>query len=745
MTTKGRTTTEHPNVRHRPLTPQKVSELLLHWISRAKRILERRKARLFSELNHALPEVQVGGKSARWGCPGNAASALRSLRPTLTTSRRRCCRHAMADAEHGDPCRAAPPAEPLPEADALPMRAVASLSARLDACFEAVKCVVCQDSLTNPVQLECCHMLCETCVDHTLARTPHDAMGRTPCPMCRAPINKRALRAAPLPLAQIVQSFGRLQILIGDAEASVRDERPPAESAPAMDASPCAATEQRGVSMSSRTSSAASSPTRATGLTVSTYPVSACVFCPRGVDPSTIAPGADVGALRSFSVAGKGKSTVRVHEECAFYAEKVYACNNVFKNVEKAVRAAKKHLCGREACGRKGAAIVCAVDDCAARYHLVCAVAEKDCQIVQDGSYAMFCPKHKHLAPELDVAEFALHQVEPGGSQARASADECMSCGIGGNLILCDGCSRACHLKCAGLPGLPHGDWYCGVCSGTHELREKENDGDIGVPTLVPKTQTPSPKARRKRKSDAQAPVLQPLSVNVSGRNPPVGTERSAVRTLAPSYKRRRRSGEPIVILPTGLNAEAREMLRAAQKRHKGVFALASDFSPRVTHILVKEYSRDDDPARTVKLCKGIVSKLPIICFKWVEDAMCNVECPLLSSPTYIHSVSRSRGDGGLFEGQRFYFRSFRDSPVCKEDIIQIVKAGMGTVMTHEPTMATAIQESGKTFVVKSREAGNESQQKSRRQSQLFSQLPAVCEEVTPEWILDLCLRKVTR
>ncbi len=44
--------------------------------------------------------------------------------------------------------------------------------------------------------------------------------------------------------------------------------------------------------------------------------------------------------------------------------------------------------------------------------------------------------------------------------------DVCMTCSEGGGgrvLLLCDGCDRACHLKCT-VPRLrrtPAGDWFC--------------------------------------------------------------------------------------------------------------------------------------------------------------------------------------------------------------------------------------------------------------------------------------------
>lgn len=54
----------------------------------------------------------------------------------------------------------------------------------------------------------------------------------------------------------------------------------------------------------------------------------------------------------------------------------------------------------------------------------------------------------------------------------------CMECGRGDdedNLMLCDGCERACHTYCANLDALPEGDWFCWVCQ---ENRDRELAGE---------------------------------------------------------------------------------------------------------------------------------------------------------------------------------------------------------------------------------------------------------------------------
>lgn len=46
------------------------------------------------------------------------------------------------------------------------------------------------------------------------------------------------------------------------------------------------------------------------------------------------------------------------------------------------------------------------------------------------------------------------------------NSDECRLCKMDGNLICCDGCPEAYHLKCVGVANslLPEGDWYCPEC-----------------------------------------------------------------------------------------------------------------------------------------------------------------------------------------------------------------------------------------------------------------------------------------
>ncbi len=45
--------------------------------------------------------------------------------------------------------------------------------------------------------------------------------------------------------------------------------------------------------------------------------------------------------------------------------------------------------------------------------------------------------------------------------------DACALCGLGGNLLCCDGCPAAYHMRCIGegAKSIPDGEWLCAECS----------------------------------------------------------------------------------------------------------------------------------------------------------------------------------------------------------------------------------------------------------------------------------------
>lgn len=52
-------------------------------------------------------------------------------------------------------------------------------------------------------------------------------------------------------------------------------------------------------------------------------------------------------------------------------------------------------------------------------------------------------------------------------AQTDANTDCCVLCGQGGNLICCDGCPAAYHMRCLGqnTKSLGEGDWMCPECA----------------------------------------------------------------------------------------------------------------------------------------------------------------------------------------------------------------------------------------------------------------------------------------
>lgn len=42
--------------------------------------------------------------------------------------------------------------------------------------------------------------------------------------------------------------------------------------------------------------------------------------------------------------------------------------------------------------------------------------------------------------------------------------EQCRQCGRGGDLLLCDGCPAAVHMRCVGLWKVPQKDWFCADC-----------------------------------------------------------------------------------------------------------------------------------------------------------------------------------------------------------------------------------------------------------------------------------------
>ena len=74
------------------------------------------------------------------------------------------------------------------------------------------------------------------------------------------------------------------------------------------------------------------------------------------------------------------------------------------------------------------------------------------------------------MTPALTAWNPATRTECAGCSHAQAdedsNLDNCVLCGLGGNLICCDGCPAAVHLRCIGetAKSIPDGEWLCAEC-----------------------------------------------------------------------------------------------------------------------------------------------------------------------------------------------------------------------------------------------------------------------------------------
>ncbi|KAL7136490.1 hypothetical protein ABFS83_10G034700 [Erythranthe nasuta] len=64
----------------------------------------------------------------------------------------------------------------------------------------------------------------------------------------------------------------------------------------------------------------------------------------------------------------------------------------------------------------------------------------------------------------LTLHDIALMLASGQNLATSGSDDMCAVCGVGGELILCNGCPQAFHAACLGLECLPPDDWYCSCC-----------------------------------------------------------------------------------------------------------------------------------------------------------------------------------------------------------------------------------------------------------------------------------------
>ena len=128
-------------------------------------------------------------------------------------------------------------------------------------------------------------------------------------------------------------------------------------------------------------------------------------------------------------------------------------------------------------------------------YHSVAREFGVAARQVQTYLYAVLKPQFPFIFVEL---KRALHQrrartgrseVYPEGTgglslvpvpyEEDGNAEFCHICQLMGDLLCCDGCERAVHLRCAGLATIPEGDWFCSAaCAARGKLPEAEAEAE---------------------------------------------------------------------------------------------------------------------------------------------------------------------------------------------------------------------------------------------------------------------------
>ncbi|KAL4858297.1 PHD and RING finger domain-containing protein [Chlorella vulgaris] len=127
----------------------------------------------------------------------------------------------------------------------------------------------------------------------------------------------------------------------------------------------------------------------------------------------------------------------------------------------------------------------------------------------------------------------------------------CMVCGGGENddlLLLCDGCDRACHTYCAGLAGIPEGEWFCEVCVLSRGNRPQRLRPPVASRAAA------RPRGRRRQRIDeseeADSDVLEEAealssSLDSSSSEEQGAEEAAAGVTARPAPRRRRIASSP--------------------------------------------------------------------------------------------------------------------------------------------------------------------------------------------------------
>lgn len=562
-----------------------------------------------------------------------------------------------------------------------PAERLKALAPLTDNLAKSVTCPICLEYMENARQLQCGHLFCAECVVRMLG------MPKVRCAMCKEKTGKRMVRTAPLPFAEIVKNLRILESIVEEHKAQIEGDKPVAlnDGFSAV----INTTLERIQRAQQARENAARNPQSGGEKEITPAPARrTCVLCPKRIDPVSFGNNVYFGKLTSVSTQTK-KRALFAHEACALYSKDVYEMEGVFENVERLLARTKKYSCSREACGRTNPNVCCAFEGCKEQYHFPCAVVE-GCAMVEDG-YKMFCVSHKHHAPKIGEDDFKRNLTDPNDKENLEHENECFQCQTGGRLLMCDGCSRVTHPACSGLKSIPIGDWYCGVCTGTHILKRKRIESEAGI---------------ENRGGNQGSSTKRPRKAGEAGRR--------------------------FVIIHTGLQESQRDLLYSIAKTKKVV--LKDDVEPRVTHLVISTYSVSEIPRRTMKLCKAIASKIPIVCWKWVEDSATVKDW--VSFENYVHPLTWKKDEASVFQDKVFYFGCYNGDKKKKDDLITLVQLGNGAILQRDPTLVSLSVRQALLYV---RE--EENRKGGRREFLSRFEPPSNAKIVSSGWILDKCTK----
>eukprot|EP00618_Florenciella_parvula_P017389 CAMPEP_0119489484 /NCGR_PEP_ID=MMETSP1344-20130328/14915_1 /TAXON_ID=236787 /ORGANISM="Florenciella parvula, Strain CCMP2471" /LENGTH=702 /DNA_ID=CAMNT_0007524539 /DNA_START=104 /DNA_END=2209 /DNA_ORIENTATION=+ len=111
-------------------------------------------------------------------------------------------------------------------------------------------------------------------------------------------------------------------------------------------------------------------------------------------------------------------------------------------------------------CSKPGHLLCC--DGCVVAIHLGC--VEPPLTEMPRGKW--FCTGCTSIALNTASASGGGHTGGHGSTATDVWSSTCDVCSAGGDLLCCDGCPRAFHLRCLGLTAVPDGDFLCDECEG---------------------------------------------------------------------------------------------------------------------------------------------------------------------------------------------------------------------------------------------------------------------------------------